>query len=66
MKGDVDEQADHSEIEAYNYSVFEGKEDFAGFHTSLQVGSISKPMRRLNTAIQDFTCSETERRYLVP
>jgi len=27
------------EIEEYNYSVFEGKEDFAGFRTHLQVGS---------------------------
>ena len=25
--------------EVYNYSVFEGKEDFAGFRTLLQVGS---------------------------
>ncbi len=25
--------------EEYNYSVFEGKEDFAGFRTLLQVGS---------------------------
>ena len=33
-------QPDHSEIESYNYSVFEGKEDFVGFRTSLQVGSI--------------------------
>ncbi len=29
------------EIEEYNYSVFEGKEDFAGFRTLLQVGSLA-------------------------
>ena len=34
-------QLDHSEIESYNYSVFEGKEDFAGFRTSLQVCSMA-------------------------
>ncbi len=28
------------DIEEYNYSVFEGKEDFAGFRTLLQVGSM--------------------------
>jgi len=27
------------QIEEYNYSVFEGKEDFVGFRTLLQVGS---------------------------
>ncbi len=27
--------------EEYNYSVFEGKEDFAGFRTLLQVGSMA-------------------------
>jgi hypothetical protein len=30
---------DHTEIETYNYTTFEGKEDFAGFRTALQVGS---------------------------
>ncbi len=34
-------QPDHSELESYNYSVFEGKEDFVGFRTSLQVGSMA-------------------------
>ncbi len=29
------------ETEEYNYSVFEGKEDFAGFRTLLQVGSLA-------------------------
>ena len=29
------------DIEEYNYSVFEGKEDFAGFRTLLQVGSMA-------------------------
>ena len=32
-------ETDHSELESYNYSIFEGKEDFLGFRTSLQVGS---------------------------
>jgi hypothetical protein len=27
------------EIEAYNYSVFEGQKDFVGFRTFLQVGA---------------------------
>lgn len=30
---------DQREIEAYNYSVFEGKEDFLNFRTLLQIGS---------------------------
>ena len=30
---------EQDEIEEYNYSVFEGKEDFASFRTLLQVGS---------------------------
>jgi hypothetical protein len=30
---------EQQEIEQYNYSVFEGKEDFTGFRTLLQVGS---------------------------
>jgi len=30
---------EQQEIEEYNYSVFEGKEDFTGFRTLLQVGS---------------------------
>jgi len=30
---------DQHEIEAYNYSVFEGKEDFLSFRTLLQIGS---------------------------
>jgi hypothetical protein len=30
---------EQQQIEEYNYSVFEGKEDFVGFRTLLQVGS---------------------------
>lgn len=30
---------DRHEIEAYNYSIFEGKEDFISFRTLLQIGS---------------------------
>jgi len=30
---------DQRDIEVYNYSVFEGQEDFVGFRTLLQIGS---------------------------
>jgi hypothetical protein len=30
---------EQQEIEEYNYSIFQGKEDFASFRTLLQVGS---------------------------
>ena len=32
-------QAEHPEIDPYNYTIFEAKEDFVGFRTVLQVGS---------------------------
>ena len=32
---------EQQQIEEYNYSVFEGKEDFTGFRTLLQVGSVA-------------------------
>jgi len=32
-------QAEGPEIDPYNYSVFEAKEDFVSFRTTLQVGS---------------------------
>ena len=32
-------QAESSEIDPYNYTVFEAKEDFVGFRSTLQVGS---------------------------
>lgn len=31
--------AEQYEVETYNYSVFEGKEDFLSFRTLLQIGS---------------------------
>lgn len=35
----VHDETTHDDQEEYNYRVFEGKEDFAGFRTLLQVGS---------------------------
>ncbi len=40
----------HSELETYNYSVFEAKEDFVGFRSILKVGMPAP----------DFTATELE------
>ena len=37
--------SEHSEIEVYNYTVFEGKEDFEGFRSLVQVGSEAPDFR---------------------